>query len=175
MTAADLDSPLVRALIEIERHAASAGWDQPPRLFALASTTELLDREPALAEQLGLSPDAGPITPIEQEQVPIDRPLDDTLAEIAWPPTVIGCALAIERLVLPPSAEATMPEDDAEAITYAHSHPDRAEIRLVVGVLRDGTRQAVMRVRGHEEPGELVVQPDLSPQLSDALAATLLP
>src|SRR5579875_3333952 len=42
-------SPLAECAIETERHVASAGWDQPPRLFAIARNAELLDREPALA------------------------------------------------------------------------------------------------------------------------------
>ncbi len=35
-------------------HAARSGWDQPAHLFALVDTAELLEREPQLAEVLGI-------------------------------------------------------------------------------------------------------------------------
>ena len=35
---------LTRAIVEVERHAAASGWDQPARLFALVDTEELLAR-----------------------------------------------------------------------------------------------------------------------------------
>ena len=41
---------------EVELHAAHAGWDQPAQLFALVDTAELLQREPQLAELLGVEP-----------------------------------------------------------------------------------------------------------------------
>ena len=37
------------AVVEAERHVAGFGWDQPPRLFALVRTLDLLAREPGLA------------------------------------------------------------------------------------------------------------------------------
>ena len=49
------DSALIAVLLEIERHVAAAGFDQPPRLFALVSSADLASREPALAAQLGLA------------------------------------------------------------------------------------------------------------------------
>ena len=45
------------AVREIEAYAAEAGWDQPARLFALVPTTDLLQREPGLAEALGVDDD----------------------------------------------------------------------------------------------------------------------
>ena len=41
---------LVASLMEIERHVAGLGWDQPARLFALVPTVELIEAEPQLAE-----------------------------------------------------------------------------------------------------------------------------
>ena len=104
----ELDSPLARAVREIEAHAHEAGWDQPPQLFALVPTDELLAREPALGAQLGIDPAtaAGSITPVQQEQLPVDRPLEETLAGIMWPEEVAGCAAVMERVALPPEAEA---------------------------------------------------------------------
>ena len=43
---------LVASLMEIERHVAGLGWDQPARLFALVPTVELIEAEPQLAEHL---------------------------------------------------------------------------------------------------------------------------
>jgi hypothetical protein len=162
---------LARAVAEIEQHVAGDGWDQGPRLFALAPTSELAALEPALAERLNVdagAPAHDQLTPVEQE-LP-DRLLEDVLATIAWPPTVVGCALALERIVLPPAAEADMP--DGAAADWAAAHPDRADVRLVVGVLRDGVRSSVLRVRGHADDGDLLRDPDLAPDLAEALAAT---
>jgi len=36
-------SPLVTSALETERHVAAAGWDQPPRLFALVRTAGLIE------------------------------------------------------------------------------------------------------------------------------------
>ena len=47
------DEGLATAVLEIERHAAEAGWDQPARLFALVETAGLVAREPHLADNLG--------------------------------------------------------------------------------------------------------------------------
>ena len=84
MTVGDPSIPLARAVAEIEQHVADAGWDQGPRLFALAPTSDLLLREPALADQLRLEGDGpapGQLTPIEQE-LP-ERQLEDVLATIS--------------------------------------------------------------------------------------------
>src|SRR5215203_4419801 len=37
---------LDRVTLDIEQHAAASGWDQPPRLFALVETADLVRREP---------------------------------------------------------------------------------------------------------------------------------
>lgn len=164
---------LGQALAEIEKHVADGGWDQSPRLYALAQTGELATREPGLVGRLGLDPSdpaAGRLTPVEQE-LP-DRSLEDLLATITWPPTVVGCALALERIVLPPGAEEDVPSSTDEAVQWASAHPDRADVRLVVGVLRDGTRSSVLRLRGHEDEADLVRDPDLAPELAEALVAT---
>ena len=152
---------------------ASRGWDQPPRLYALAPTDELVAREPALANQLGLDTAAqtpGPLTPVEQE-VPTAS-IDELLATITWPETVAGCALVVERIVLPPAAEDAMPQDPDAATSWAQNHPERTDVRIVVGVLRDGRQSSVMRVRGHDDESDLIRDPEFSPDLGAALAAT---
>lgn len=169
---------------EVERHVAEGGWDQRPKLFALVETADLVRREPALAAQLGLAESVvppGSLTPVEQDDLG-DRPLDEALARIAWPAEVLGCALVHEVVVLPPAAEEQLPADgDPEA--WAAAHPDRREVRMAVGVLRDGSRAAALRLRaagdGSGDDGggtgeeDVLTGPDLAPGLVAALAATL--
>jgi hypothetical protein len=168
--------PLLAAIAEVDRDLAEGGWDQPARLYALVRTTELLASEPALAQSLGLplNPDADALTPIEQESLPTGTPLDEWLAAIGWPAEVSGCALSQEVLTLPPSVEADLPAD-ADAVEWAATHPLRREVRMVVGVLRDGSRTATLRVRGvGEQADDVVSGDDLVPLLAEALAATLV-
>lgn len=171
---------LTAVITEIEQYVAGAGWDQRPRLFALVDTTDLLRREPAMAQRLGLSDveaAAGTLTPVEQETPEDDTPLYELLAHIGWPDEVVGCAVVDEVLVLPPGAEATAPEDD-DPTEWAQSHPQRREVRLAVGVLRDGTRMATLRLRADGETpadglaDDVVVGPDLAPGLAEALLET---
>ena len=164
---------LQETLVEIERHVAGSGWDQPPQLFALARTAELLEREPDFAAQLGLGASelpVGALTPVEQDPLP-DGPLDESLAQVGWPEEVAGCALVQEVVMLPPEVEESMPRH-ADVLDWATDHPERREARLGVAVLRDGSRACTLRLRGRDED-ELLVGPDLAPALADALAATL--
>ena len=167
------DSPLAQAVREVEAHAHESGWDQPPQLFALVPTDELLAREPALGAELGIDPGtaAGTLTPVQQEQLPAERSLEETLAQIMWPPEVVGCAAVLERVALPPEAEESIPDDPARAQAYAASHPDRNEVRMAAGVVRDGNQHCVLRVRTHEDT--LVEGPDLVPTLTRLLLDTL--
>jgi hypothetical protein len=164
---------LQETVMEIERHVASSGWDQPPQLFALARAEELLAREPGFAATLGLDADQAPaagLIPVEQEPLP-DGPLDESLQQIGWSADVLGCALVQEVLLLPPAAEQAMPEQ-LDVLDWVAEHPDRREARLAVAVLRDGTRACAVRLRGEAED-ELMVGDDLAPNLADALLATL--
>ena len=167
------ETPLAQAVREIEAHVHEAGWDQAPQLYALVPTDELLAREPALAAQLGLDAGtaAGSLTPVQQEALPDDRPLEETLQQIMWPAEVAGCAAVLERLALPPEAERDLPDDPALAQEYAAAHPDRQEVRMAAGVSRDGNQHCVLRVRTHE--GALVQGPDLVPNLTRLLLDTL--
>ncbi|MEW2250774.1 PPA1309 family protein [Streptomyces sp. NPDC058733] len=168
-------NPLTRAVLEIDEYASGLGWDQPARLFALVDTAQLRAQEPALADQLGLGEDASTgLTPIEQDEIGTDRPLDEFLATIAWPEAVAGCALTVERLMLPPSAEAQVPQglDGEKLAQWVAEHPERQEVRMTVAVLRDGSRESALRLREKDSPTEVLTGPDLVPGLADALAAT---
>ncbi|HEY3338315.1 MAG TPA: PPA1309 family protein [Propionicimonas sp.] len=160
---------LVAALIEVERHIGRSGWDQPARLFALVRTAELIAAEPSLADQLTGAADG--YSSIEQEDFTPGDDLAETLAGIAWPDTVAGCVLALERAFLPTDAEGELPEDpDAAALAVAN-HPRKLDLRVVVGVTRDGGSHGLARVRG--EDGDLLAGADLVPALAAALAHTL--
>ncbi|MFD3931468.1 PPA1309 family protein [Streptomyces sp. NPDC058614] len=169
-------SPLTRAVLEIDEYASGLGWDQPARLFALVDTARLRAQEPGLAAQLGLQdePETTGLTPIEQDEVPADKPLDEFLGTIAWPDAVVGCALTVERLMLPPSAEASVPEglSQKKLTKWVAEHPDRQEVRMTVGVLRDGTRDSALRLREKDAPTEVLTGSGLVPGLAEALSAT---
>ncbi|SHK74611.1 PPA1309 family protein [Actinacidiphila paucisporea] len=169
-------NPLTRAVLEIDEYAAGLGWDQPARLFALVDTDRLRSQEPGLAEQLGLGEQgtAGSLTPIEQEELPSGTALDDFLATIAWPDVIAGCALTVERLMLPPSAEAALPDDldDAALASWVAGHPERQEVRMTVAVLRDGARESAVRLREKDTATEVLTGADLVPGLAQALTAT---
>lgn len=171
-----MDPSLHAALVDIGSHVAAGGWDQPPRLYALVSTAELLREEPSLADALGIAGgDPGELpgwTPVEQEDFGSGTTLDTALARIAWGPAVGGCALAVERLMLPPAAESDLPAEPTAAQAFAAAHPERQEVRIVVCVLRDGTRDASVRLRSEDRERSTLFGPDLVPALADALHAT---
>jgi len=167
---------LMAALLELERHVREAGWDQPARLFALVITDELVASEPDLATSLGLvsSADGGPehgLTAIEQDEFASGADLLDDLASMEWPETVFGCAVSLERTFLPPSAESDIPDDPREAAEFVAQHPQRQDVRVLVGVDRAGHQHGVARLVS--QPDELLAADDLVPGLTAALAHTL--
>ena len=192
---------IVAALLELEQHVHQEGWDGPPRLFALGRLGELVTAEPELASALGLESDASrsdeqALIPIEQEWGSFDGPLDETLAQIMWPPQVAGAAVTMERVVLPPEVEEEVAaETDPQAqIDLALNHPLRQDMRVAVAVLRDGPHMCAVRVRAGENETvadqsestdtettsldsvmgdpEVLTGPDLVPGLVEALAST---
>ncbi|SFS53120.1 PPA1309 family protein [Saccharopolyspora flava] len=167
----ELGFALPVATREVEEFVAAAGWDQPTQIFALVATETMLAAAPDMADQL--DPEASPLTPLAQESLPSDD-LGEALARIEWPEQVIGCALVQEIVVLPPEAEAALPEDAEGARKLAAEHPDRREARLVGAVLRGGAAHScVMRLRGQEgQDDEIFNDPSLAPNLIKALQAT---
>jgi hypothetical protein len=171
----DVDPALAAAVLEIESHIASAGWDQPARLYALVDTASLVVHEPALAAAMGLDSASaeGSLTPIEQDQLAPDQPLEVVLQSISWPPGVVGCAAVVERLVLPPGADDAIPDDPAAAAKVALEHPDRQEVRIVAGATRAGATYCALRLRSHDDDQSVVGGGDLVPGLLELLVATL--
>jgi hypothetical protein len=173
-------------LRDVDEFLAPGGWDQPPKLFAIVPTRDLLAAEPRLAGQIDV---AAGLTPVAQEPL-AGQDVPGALAGIYWPETVVGCALAQEIVVLPPGAEADLSaavgevapgssdEQVAElTVRAAQRHPDRREARLVVAVLRDGDHRCMLRMRGAaDDPDgddELIERPDLAPNMVEALLRTL--
>lgn len=78
--------------------------------------------------------------------------------------------------MLPPSAESSVPEGlgDKQLAKWVAAHPDRQEVRLTVGVLRNGTRESAVRLRDKDSANEVLTGATLVPGLAEALAATFL-
>jgi hypothetical protein len=166
--------PLSLAALDTERHVAAAGWDQNPRLFALVPTTEILAREPHLRSQLsGADLAEGALSAVEQENLPQTSNLETLLGRIAWPDSVVGAALAVERIVVPPEAERDLPVESGAAVEALAAHPLRQDVRLLVAVTRDGRSRCLLRQRAHDRDDQVAMGEDIAPGLVHALRATL--
>ena len=88
---------------------------------------------------------------------------------------MLGCALAVERIVVPPEAERDLPSDDAAALQAIADHPDRADVRLLVAVTRDGAARCLLRQRAHDTDDRVALGENIAPGLVHALRATLTP
>lgn len=171
-----VDPVLRAAVLELEAHADSTGWDLPGRLFALVDTAALVRDEPDLAAQMGIDADGAGYTAIEQEQLG-GQELEEVLLGIEWPAAVDGCAVVVERMVLPPEVEDLVPDDPDEAAAFAVAHPDASEVRIVAAVVRDGGSHCAMRIRTPDTPVAVplpvIEGADLVPTLLELLASTL--
>ena len=169
-------------MTETEAHVAAFGWDQPVRVFALVRTDEALATDPDIAELLDAATveesrtDPELLMVVEQEGLPAAADLEHLLAQLAWPESVHGAAISVERLVLPPAAqdEAEAITDAAERLAFLQARPDREDIRMVVGVLRSGESWCVLRSRTHDDDASIYQGEQLVPGLTEALAATFL-
>ncbi len=166
--------PLTVAALETERYVAASGWDQNPRVFALVDTAALRTAEPQLAAGMGPADDApGALTAIEQEDLPRTSSLESLLGRMAWPETVDGAALSVERIVIPPEAEHDLPEDPEAAVDALAEHPLRQDVRLLVAVHRDGRSVCLLRQRAHDRDDRVATGEDIAPGLVHALRTTL--
>lgn len=169
-------------MTETEAHVAAFGWDQPVRVFALVRTNEALAADPDIAELLDAATveesrtDPELLMVVEQEGLPAAADLEHLLAQLAWPESVHGAAISVERLVLPPAAqdEAEAITDAAERLAFLQARPDREDIRMVVGVLRSGESWCALRSRTHDDDASIYQGEQLVPGLTEALAATFL-
>ncbi len=168
-----------RVIVELERHVATAGWDAPVRVFALVRTAGALERDPSLANRLptevieSATQDPDHLTAVEQEGLPQAVNLEELLHQIAWPDSVDGAAVVVERTVLPPEAESQIPDDEEAAALWIEQHPDRRDVRLGAAILRSGEYCCAVRARDHDADDNVAVGRDLAPGLVEAVAATL--
>ncbi len=174
----EIERELRQVVVEAEEHVNELGWDQPGRLFALASTVELAAEQPELVAELGITTASSgrpPLfTAVEQELESAEEPLEDLLSRIEWPDAVHGAVAVVHRLVLPPEAEPEVPDDPMDAGAYALAHPQHHEVRMGVGVVRGGMAHCVIRIRAADVEEESVLQGrDLVPGLISVLRATL--
>lgn len=161
--------------MEIERHVATGGWDAPIRLFALALAKNALAQHPELAGELPSDVQADAINDettlfsIEQEGLPPVDTLEELLGRIVWPADVDGAALAVERIILPPSAEVTLPENPVEAEKMLAEHPDRQDVRIVASVLRTGESWCAIRMRKFDDDAKVLSGANLIPGIVEGL------
>lgn len=171
---------LADAVVDVEQHVASTGWDAPTRVFALVSTQAALAAEPELAGVLppatveAALADPTHLTSVEQDDLPDSGSLEDLLASIIWPETVAGAAVVVERIILPPSAEADIPDDPTAALAFLAEHPDRQDVRMAVGVLRDGGSWCALRTRANDSDADVATGMSLVPGLIEALRSTFV-
>jgi hypothetical protein len=164
------------AVIDIERHVARGGWDAPAAVFALVRTYEALARTPELAQELpaealALAKDnPNHLTSIEQEGLPAAADLEELLAQLAWPETVDGAAVVVERIVVPPEAAAAA---ETMSVEQLMAHPQRQDVRIAAGVLRTGESWCALRSRAHDSDDNVGGSPDAVPGLVEAIGATL--
>ncbi|WP_026918460.1 PPA1309 family protein [Gordonia shandongensis] len=172
---ADLGNALAQCLA----YTADIPWGSGPVLFALVPTALLARQVPDLVD-----PDDGSaLSPVVQETTTAD--LESLLSTVAWPDQVVGCAVVTEITVLPPDAESDLDAAleplladpsaaDEAGRRAALAHPDRQAARLAGGVLRTGSRVALLSLRdGDRQSADLQTHPELAPNLLDALAATM--
>ena len=169
---------LAAAVTGLERELAQRGWDQEPRLFVLLRTRDLLAETPNLPqemqEQLGSLVEQLPdhLTPVLQDDLP-PAPMSELLGHLVFPPEVTGVAVALERIVLPPEAEAEAPQEEPAKTEFFMKHASRDDVRMVVGVVREGDSWCALRVRSNDEDSMVATGADLVPELIEALSGTL--
>lgn len=159
----DLDSQaelaLQAAVLDIDRFTAANGWDQPAQLFALVHTKDFVIAEPKLANELAITESDSYIC-VAQDNFHGGADLDEAIAQISWPDTVQGCAIALERWVY---------INDNDLDSAAFTPENRRDIRLIVGVLRSGESFGVARIKAEQD---LVQATNLVPSLNEALLDT---
>ena len=160
---------LAHVVLDIEKAASLVGWDHAPSLYALVRTATLLD-QPDLPEELkgalrqewdGTDTH---LSAIIQEDFQ-GEDLEEMLAHLAWPPSVVGAALSLERVIAP--------EDPDEALAFISNHPKATDVRIAAGALRSGETWSALRARTFDSDDKVGQGSQLVPGLTDALLASL--
>ena len=95
---------------------------------------------------------AGSLTPVEQDEVPVDTPLETR----AGADHVARRGVRLRRGGRAARAAAggrrsSCPTTRGAAEEYAAEHPDRQEVRIVAGATRDGSTYCALRMRSHDD------------------------
>lgn len=162
---------LLAAVLDIEAHVSANGWDQPTLLFALVPSEAIRASRPDLAERLGIAAGGPALTSFEQPAPPADQDLGEFLAGISWPEDIAAAAVVVERIVLPPQAEADLAASH-DALRAARQHAQREDVRIVVAADRAGQRMCALRLRSADTAEDVRAGEDLVPGLAEAIAAT---
>src|SRR5699024_11092985 len=131
-----------------------------------------MEAEPTLRAELQASPPEG-LTSVEQEGLRKTSSIESLLSTLAWPDTVDGVAIALERIVVPPEAERDLPLNSTEATEALANHPARRDVRLLAAVRRTGESVCLLRQRDHDSDDAVAIGQDIAPGLVAALRATL--
>lgn len=176
-------SPQQRALrsvlMEIENGAASVGWDRPPSIYALVPTKELMGTPEIPGDVLADLERAWDgtdthLSAILQESV-VGEDVEELLPKLAWPESVWGAAVTVERIIVPPAVEEEAPEDPDEALAFISNHPARTDVRLSVAVTREGDSWCAIRARNFDDAGHVATGETLVPSMVEALKIGFLP
>ena len=160
-------SALKETVTEIERECAKAGWTRGIVLYALVPTADVIESAPEMAEALAeKSPTS--LTAIEQEDVELTGTIEDFLGTISWSAEVFGAALVLERLIVNEEPPGELSEEALADWVIEHGQ----EVRMVVGVLRDGSQECAMRMRAYDDENAIMAGPELLPGMAEALALT---
>lgn len=181
-TSSDLSSAqlsLRLAVSSLEKEVAQLGWDQSPSLFALVPTKDTFpqletEMDGAQAKQLraALSENPQHLTAVLQDHLPAD--LMDTLGHLVFGEDVAGVAVAMERFLVSPQADAEAPQDPKEREKFLLAHPTRQDVRIVAAATRDGNTWCASRARS-EDSDDMVAQGDnIVPELLEVLKAMLV-
>lgn len=181
-TSSDLSSAqlsLRLAVSSLEKEVAELGWDQSPSLFALVPTKDIFpqleaEMDGAQAKQLraALSENPQHLTAVLQDHLPAD--LMDTLGHLVFGEDVAGVAVAMERFLVSPQADAEAPQDPKEREKFLLAHPSRQDVRIVAAATRDGNTWCASRARS-EDSDDMVAQGDnIVPELLEVLKAMLV-
>lgn len=181
-TSSDLSSAqlsLRLAVSSLEKEVAQLGWDQSPSLFALVATKDIFpqletEMDGAQAKQLraALSENPQHLTAVLQDHLPAD--LMDTLGHLVFGEDVAGVAVAMERFLVSPQADAEAPQDPKEREKFLLAHPSRQDVRIVAAATRDGNTWCASRARS-EDSDYMVAQGDnIVPELLEVLKAMLV-
>jgi len=82
-------------------------------------------------------------------------------------------ALAVERIIVPPSAQTDTFGTRGFTTERLASHAEREDVRLLVAALRGGEIITLVRRKAEDSDDKVAIGTNIAPGLVDALKATL--